>query len=180
MRCKDYRLLLATIGKWFQAVLGRGNFKNWFSRVFILCLCRDKHVLSFTRSWTCSCWYMEMPVLYTLPMWDNETRRKRITLASSRVKVLVTQSCPTLCDPVGCSPPGSSVHGILQARVLEWIVISFSRGSSQPRERTRVSCVADRFLPSEPQGNQEWEQAVWSTRPWKRAICPVRGEELKL
>ena len=44
----------------------------------------------------------------------------------------VTQSCPTLCDPVDSSPPGSSVHGILQARILEWVAISFSRGSSQP------------------------------------------------
>ena len=42
----------------------------------------------------------------------------------------VAQSCLTLCDPMDCSPPGSSVHGILQARVLEWVVISFSRGSS--------------------------------------------------
>ena len=42
----------------------------------------------------------------------------------------VAQSCPTLCDPVDCSPPGSSVHGILQARILEWVAISFSRGSS--------------------------------------------------
>ena len=42
----------------------------------------------------------------------------------------VTQSCPTLCDPVDCSPPGSSIHGILQATILEWVAISFSRGSS--------------------------------------------------
>ena len=45
-------------------------------------------------------------------------------------KVLITQSCPTLCDPMDCSPPGSSVHGILQAIILEWVVISFSRASS--------------------------------------------------
>ena len=44
-------------------------------------------------------------------------------------KVLVTQSCPTLCDPTECSPPGSSVHGILQAKILEWVAISFSRVS---------------------------------------------------
>ena len=44
--------------------------------------------------------------------------------------VLVTQSCLTVCDPMGCSPPGSSVHGILQARILEWVAISFFRGSS--------------------------------------------------
>ena len=56
----------------------------------------------------------------------------------------VSQSCLTLCDPVDCSPPGSSVHGILQARILEWIAISFYRGSSQPRDRTQVSCIAGR------------------------------------
>ena len=50
--------------------------------------------------------------------------------------------CPTLCDPMDCSLPGSSVYGILQARILEWIAISFSRGSSQPRDRTQVSCVS--------------------------------------
>ena len=59
----------------------------------------------------------------------------------------VTQSCPTLCDPLDCSPPGSSLHGILQTRILEWIAISFSRGSSWPRDRTRVSCTAGRCLP---------------------------------
>ena len=44
----------------------------------------------------------------------------------------VAQSCPTLCNPMDCSPPGSSIHGVFQARVLEWVAISFSRGSSQP------------------------------------------------
>ena len=48
------------------------------------------------------------------------------------------------CDPMDCSPPGSFVHGILQARILEWVAISFSRGSSQPRNWTQVSCIADR------------------------------------
>ena len=55
------------------------------------------------------------------------------------MKVLVAQSCPTLCNPTDCSPPGSSVHGLFQARILEWVAISFSRGSSQPRNRTPVS-----------------------------------------
>ena len=54
--------------------------------------------------------------------------------------------CPTLCNPMNCSPPGSSIHGIVQARVLEWVAISFSRGSSQPRDQTRVSCTAGRFF----------------------------------
>ena len=50
------------------------------------------------------------------------------------IQLLVAQSCPTLCEPMDCSPPGSSVHGIVQARILEWVAVSFSRGSSQPRD----------------------------------------------
>ena len=49
------------------------------------------------------------------------------------------QSCPTLCDPMDCSPSGSSIHGILQARILGWVAISFSRGFSPPRDQTHVS-----------------------------------------
>ena len=55
--------------------------------------------------------------------------------------VLVTKLCPTLCDPMDCSPPVSSLHGISQARKLEWIAISFSRGSSQPRNWTHISFI---------------------------------------
>ena len=55
---------------------------------------------------------------------------------------MCAQSILTLCDPMDCGPPGSSVHGILQARILEWVAISFSRGSSQPRDQTRVSCIS--------------------------------------
>ena len=55
---------------------------------------------------------------------------------------LVAHSCPTLCNPLDCSPPGSCVHGILQARILECVATSFSRGSSQLRNRTHVSCVS--------------------------------------
>ena len=62
------------------------------------------------------------------------------------VCVLVAQSCPTLCDPMDCNPPGSSVYEIFQARILEWVAISFSRGSSQPRDWTRVSCTVGRFF----------------------------------
>ena len=58
----------------------------------------------------------------------------------------VVQSYLTLCDPIDCSPPDSSVQGILQARILEWVVIPFSRGSSWPKEWTQVSCIAGRFF----------------------------------
>ena len=63
-----------------------------------------------------------------------------------RSEVKVAQSCPTLCDPVDCSLSGSFVHGILQARILEWIAIPFSRGSSQPRDQTQASHIAGGFF----------------------------------
>ena len=56
------------------------------------------------------------------------------------------QSCPVLCNPLDCSPPGSTVHGISQAGVLEWAAISSYRGSSQPRDQTGVSCISSRFF----------------------------------
>ena len=59
-----------------------------------------------------------------------------------KVKVLVAQLCPTLCDSIDRSMPGSSVHGILQERILEWITIPFSRGSSQLRDQTWDFCIA--------------------------------------
>ena len=65
--------------------------------------------------------------------------------AELKVKVF-TQSRPTLCDPMDCRPPGSSVHGTLQARILEWVAISFSRGSSRARDQTRLSRTADRLF----------------------------------
>ena len=64
----------------------------------------------------------------------------------------VAQSCPTLLNPMDCSLPGSSIHGIFQARVLESVAISFSRGSSQPRDQTGVSCIVGRCF------------TVWATR----------------
>ena len=68
------------------------------------------------------------------------------------VKMLVSQLCPTLCDPWTVvptpphPPPGSSVHGILQARILEWVAIPFSRGSSQLKIQIQVSCIIGRFI----------------------------------
>ena len=67
-------------------------------------------------------------------------RSQRIVM---KVKVKVTESCPTLCDPMDYT-----VHGILQARILEWVAIPFSRGSSQSRDQTQVSQIAGRFFTS--------------------------------
>ena len=67
-------------------------------------------------------------------------------------EVLVIQLCLTLCIPMNCSLPGSSTHGILQARILEWVAIPFSRGSSCSRDQTPVYCIAGRFF------------TIWATR----------------
>ena len=84
---------------------------------------------------------------------------------------LVAHWCLTLCEYMDCSPPGSPIHGILQARTLEWVAISFSMASSQHRDQTQVSCIAGRFF------------TVWSTReawgcpllfwPWRSRSAPV-------
>ena len=73
--------------------------------------------------------YMLLLYLFLSPKWGE-----------------VAQSCPTLCNPMDCSPPSSSVLGIFQARGLEWIAISFFRGSSWSRDRTRISCIAGRHF----------------------------------
>ena len=67
-----------------------------------------------------------------------------VAAAAAAAAAKSLQSCPALCDPIDCSPPGSSVHGILQARILEWGAISFSRASSQHRDQTQVSHIVGR------------------------------------
>ena len=87
-----------------------------------------------------------------------------------RVKVKVSQSCPTLCDPMDYT-----VHGILQARILEWVAFPFSRRSSQPRDRTQVSCIAGRFFAS--RATRE-AQENWSGWPFPSpGDLPIPGIE---
>ena len=76
--------------------------------------------------------------------------------------MLVAQLCPTLCDPMDCNPPGSSVREIFQARILEWVAISFSRWSSQLRDRTQVSYTAGRSLTD------------WATREASESIYTMK------
>ena len=71
----------------------------------------------------------------------------------------VAQSCPTLCDPMDCSLSGSSIHGIFQARILEWLAISFSRRSSRPRDRTQVFRIVGRRF------------TIWATREVFPPMC---------
>ena len=74
-----------------------------------------------------------------------------------------SESCTTVCSPTDCSPVGFSVHEILQARILEWVAISYSRGSSQPKDWTQVSCIAGRFF------------IDWATReaPWTHGLLSI-------
>ena len=87
--------------------------------------------------------------VYTILFFSNWSLKKNVC-------VLVAQSCPTLCDPMDwgahLAPHGRIPHGILQARILEWVALLFSRGSSQPTDWTWVSCISGRFF------------AIWATR----------------
>ena len=81
---------------------------------------------------------------------------------------LVAQLWLTLCDPMGCIPPGSTIHGISQARILEWVAISFSRRYSWPRDQTQVSCIAGGFC------------TIWASKEslvvhWLRILLPMQG-----
>ena len=98
--------------------------------------------------------FMRISVFIPIPKKGKPKNAQTTTqLHSSHALVSeVAQSCLTLCNPMDYSLPGSSVHGIFQARVLEWVAIAFSRGSSQPRDRTWVSRIVGRCF------------TLWATR----------------
>ena len=89
-----------------------------------ICRCEDKDVRTYDGI------YSVITRRPALPIGTIWMKLEGIMLSKVKVKVLVAQSCPTLCDPMNCSPPGSFVHGIFQARILEWVATHFSRGSS--------------------------------------------------
>ena len=99
---------------------------------------------------TIKCSYRKVIDIITLYMMDTSVFKTiylllaqgKIGLFHQNIHVLSSQSYPTLCDPTDCSLPDSSVLGILQARILEWVVMPSSRGSSQPRNRTQVSYIS--------------------------------------
>ena len=98
-------------------------------------------------SWHLSCFCQTSWTLFTcskLNILLHVSHNLCHTFTHKESESEVTQSCLTFPDPMDCSPPGSSIHGIFQARVLEWVAISFFRGSSRPKDRTRVSHVVDR------------------------------------
>ena len=108
-------------------------------------------------------WFI-VPVKYQSPWVGFKSVILSTPWAKPESESEVTQSCPTLCDPIDCSLPGSSVHGIFQAIVLEWDAISFSRGSSQTRAWTQVSRIIDRHF------------TVWATREVSVDTAPEHTE----
>ena len=110
-----------------------GNFKNEIS-TYIKFVVKKQGDLSFSG--------MKVYPIWTKLFKGNERENMR----SRSVKVLVTQLCPTLCNPMDCSQPGSSDHGIFQARILEWVAMPTSRGSCRPRDQTWASCLGSPAL----------------------------------
>ena len=98
----------------------------------------------------------------------NSTERKKVK-SLSHVQLFF--------NPMDCSLPGSSVHGILQARILEWAAISFSMGSSRPRDQTCISCITGRFFTTEPPGkpSSEGARSLFSTTDMDHSYWPVIG-----
>ena len=107
--------------------------------------------------------YCLSPLTAQFTPWSKESRpqslEQYVTHRKEKIKMLVTHSCPTLCNPMDYSLTCSSVHEILQARILEWVAIPFSWGSSQPRDWTLVSCTAGRFFTPEPSG-KSWHMEI--------------------
>ena len=122
-----------------------------FRTAFLYVCCLHSHCVDFFQKAWRWVWISRMHriVLWVLGSGDLFLAAVFFHLL---VLCLVAQTCPTLCDPMACSPPGSSVHRLFQARILEWVAISFSRRSFQPRDQTWVSCITGRFSTTEPPG----------------------------
>ena len=108
------------------------------------------------------------------PGYSDQEKSLNLSLTGVGVcsqSALVAQLCPALCNPMDCSLPGSSVHGILQARILEWVDIPFPRGSSQPRDWTWGFCIVGRFFTIWAKGKVQNGTSLSHKKEWKIATC---------
>ena len=125
------------------------TFKNVNPRgsTHLSCVCTGCRAVCADNTCYAGEWAVELKSGY-LPA--SQSRRESVQRthlhANTHVCAKSPQLCYTLCNPVDCNAPGSLVHGILQARILEWVAFSSSRGSSQPRDRTHVSCIGGQIL----------------------------------
>ena len=118
------------------------------------CLKCIQDCLSFSSNMTPKYWWSPLPIISSFlpPQLSQSFHNPRTPNSMKESESEVAKSCPTLCDPMDCSLPGSTVHGIFQARVLEWGAISFSRRSSQTRDWSWVSHIVGRHF------------TIWATR----------------
>ena len=136
-----------------------GNRRQTLLCVCVCVCCRaHEYIHSANRYWG--------PDMCQAPSWALGIEQRASTSCPrasilvcryEKVKVFVAQSCHFLCNPMDYSPPGSSAHGISQARILEWVAISYFRGSSPPRDWTHVSRIGRRIL---------YHCATWETHNW--------------
>ena len=144
-----------------------------FNSGFVKLYCLVYHL---SPAWFLSQKYCEYPYFYdfftfepTFHTWNGDCKIRKvfltmlcISLSFKKVKESeVAQSCLTLCNLMDCSLPGFSIHGIFQARILEWVAISFSKRSSWPRDWTQVSCIVGRCF------------TVWAIRKGYWQVCRV-------
>ena len=126
----------------FNPIPKKGNAKEWLNYHTIVVISHtSKQCSKFSK------WGFNSTGVKNFQMFKLDFKK-----AERKEESEVTHSCLTLWDPMVCSLPASSVHGIFQVRVLEWVAISLSRGSSRPRDWTRVSCIAGRHF------------TIWATR----------------
>ena len=116
-------------------------------------------------------WKRRVPEENLREVYQNNNEGKRILGTQINIVCLIAHLCPTLCDSLDCNP-SDSVHRILQARVLEWVAISSSRGSFQPRDQTRISCVSCPGMRADSLPLYPWAtwEALSSGKPSEKAL----------
>ena len=126
-----------------------GDFSACFAVICLFLFFKMKRALLFLIITIPACYLKENQTIHKTI--KKKRRKSSLILPLRDCCCLAAKLCLTFCYPVDCNPPGSYVHGICQARILEWLAISSSRGSSQPRDQTCVSCRWIFFI-SEPPG----------------------------
>ena len=149
--------LFSSPGKTGLLGMSKMQFSKGHTLTWRLNVCVLSHVRLYETPWTVA---SQAPLSLGFSRQEHWSELPFPSPVHAYMHAKSLQLCPTLCDPMDSSPPGSSDHRILQARTLEWIAISFSRGSSWPRDCTHISCIAGRCFRSESLGNSNLEGSL--------------------